>query len=388
MAAVYAPLTGIRAVELARSAAFAGKLLASSVPTLSSSSRRAATGHAGTRRSSDDEPGTERSLWWWYYNTSKRSVVLDLDCPMTRRRSVTWSEPPMSSSKGNRRGGSTQSGSMPTACARAARARLGLGHRVGREADAATRVHRSHRARRRWPGLDVRLRRPLVPAGAWRREPEPPHRDLRGGHRHAHRAAVPRPRRPGTARRREHARAANVTTEAGTFYRLVAGETVQRQTGRHAAIVPDDPRGGASGATVDGRTRGFLPRLVGPVPGPPRLARRPRAALRVPDSIFLDIGVCRECIDVVRHPARSRGSPRSSVPRVTASGSSRRISRSTTSSTARRNAASVGASSRPRKRSRTSTSSRGGSCAVRHDDPAATFAIRARRSRFPHHRCA
>lgn len=27
----------------------------------------------------DDEPGVERSLWWWYYNTSKRSVVLDLD---------------------------------------------------------------------------------------------------------------------------------------------------------------------------------------------------------------------------------------------------------------------------------------------------------------------
>ena len=30
----------------------------------------------------DDEPDDERSLWFWYYNTSKRSVVLDLD---TRR---------------------------------------------------------------------------------------------------------------------------------------------------------------------------------------------------------------------------------------------------------------------------------------------------------------
>src|SRR4030095_9426915 len=28
-----------------------------------------------------DEPHPDRSLWWWYYNTSKRSVVIDLDTP-------------------------------------------------------------------------------------------------------------------------------------------------------------------------------------------------------------------------------------------------------------------------------------------------------------------
>ena len=32
----------------------------------------------------DDQPGPERSLWWWHYNTNKKSVVLDLDEPGDR----------------------------------------------------------------------------------------------------------------------------------------------------------------------------------------------------------------------------------------------------------------------------------------------------------------
>ena len=35
--------------------------------------------------------------------------------------------------------------------------------------------------------------------------------------------------------------AANVTTEAGSYHWLVAHETVQRQTGRHAAVLPSTP---------------------------------------------------------------------------------------------------------------------------------------------------
>src|SRR5207244_1738135 len=38
-------------------------------------------GHAsrGYEPFTDEVPGPEGSLWWWHYNTSKRSVVLDLD---------------------------------------------------------------------------------------------------------------------------------------------------------------------------------------------------------------------------------------------------------------------------------------------------------------------
>jgi len=52
--------------------------------------------------------------------------------------------------------------------------------------------------------------------------------------------------------------AANVTTESGTFVWLVAHETIQRQTGRHAATVPTLPVQCLAG---DGRyvTTGFLP---------------------------------------------------------------------------------------------------------------------------------
>jgi benzylsuccinate CoA-transferase BbsE subunit len=52
--------------------------------------------------------------------------------------------------------------------------------------------------------------------------------------------------------------AANVTTESGTFQWLVAGETIQRQTGRHAAVHPSMP---VQTTAADGRhvTTGFLP---------------------------------------------------------------------------------------------------------------------------------
>jgi crotonobetainyl-CoA:carnitine CoA-transferase CaiB-like acyl-CoA transferase len=36
----------------------------------------------------DDEPGPERSLYWWHYNSSKRSVVLDVEDPADRDRLV------------------------------------------------------------------------------------------------------------------------------------------------------------------------------------------------------------------------------------------------------------------------------------------------------------
>jgi len=36
----------------------------------------------------DDQPGEDRSLYWWHYNTSKRGVVLDLDDARDRERFV------------------------------------------------------------------------------------------------------------------------------------------------------------------------------------------------------------------------------------------------------------------------------------------------------------
>lgn len=74
------PLDGIRVVELtSERCALAGKLLADMgaevivVEPPGGSPMRAYEPFAG------DEPDREQALWWWHYNTSKRSVVADLD---------------------------------------------------------------------------------------------------------------------------------------------------------------------------------------------------------------------------------------------------------------------------------------------------------------------
>ena len=74
------PLDGLRVVELtSERCALAGKLLADMgadvivVEPPGGSPMRAYEPFAG------DDPDPEHALWWWHYNTSKRSVVLDLD---------------------------------------------------------------------------------------------------------------------------------------------------------------------------------------------------------------------------------------------------------------------------------------------------------------------
>src|SRR5436190_4394889 len=81
-----APLTGIRVVELASDhAAFAGKLLGDLGADVIVVEPPGGHGSRAYEPFMDDEPGPERSLWWWYYNTSKRSVVLDLEQPEDAR---------------------------------------------------------------------------------------------------------------------------------------------------------------------------------------------------------------------------------------------------------------------------------------------------------------
>ncbi|MEX1007188.1 MAG: CoA transferase [Acidimicrobiia bacterium] len=74
------PLDGMRVVELAsEQAAWAGKLLAdlgADVIVVEPPGGHPSRAYGPFL---DDEPGPERSLYWWNYNTSKRSVVLDLD---------------------------------------------------------------------------------------------------------------------------------------------------------------------------------------------------------------------------------------------------------------------------------------------------------------------
>ena len=82
-------LEGLTVVEISHEAcAWAGKLLAE----LGAETIVVEPPGGSTQRSYgpwlDDAPGPERSLWWWHYNTSKRSVVLDLDDRADRTRFV------------------------------------------------------------------------------------------------------------------------------------------------------------------------------------------------------------------------------------------------------------------------------------------------------------
>lgn len=74
------PLEGLTVVELSNEGcAWAGKLLAELGADVIVVEPPGGSLQRTWGPWFDDEPGPERSLFWWYYNTSKHSVVLDLD---------------------------------------------------------------------------------------------------------------------------------------------------------------------------------------------------------------------------------------------------------------------------------------------------------------------
>jgi crotonobetainyl-CoA:carnitine CoA-transferase CaiB-like acyl-CoA transferase len=86
---VAAALDGLKVVELSHEAcAWAGKLLAELGADVVVVEPPGGSAQRTYGPWLDDSPGPERSLWWWHYNTSKRSVVLDLDGDEDRRRFV------------------------------------------------------------------------------------------------------------------------------------------------------------------------------------------------------------------------------------------------------------------------------------------------------------
>jgi crotonobetainyl-CoA:carnitine CoA-transferase CaiB-like acyl-CoA transferase len=200
----------------------------------------------------DDQPGPERSLYWWYYHTSKLGVTLDLDREADRDRFralvasadvLLESEPP----------GRLQA--------------LGLDYEnlcASREDLIAASItpFGSDDPRSAEPCIDLTVLAgggPVWNCGYDDHGVAP----VRGGgnqgfHTASHYAAmsilVALLARDETGLGQSidvnmHA-AANVTTEAGSYEWLVAGRTVERQTGRHAAPTPTLP---TQIACADGR---------------------------------------------------------------------------------------------------------------------------------------
>jgi benzylsuccinate CoA-transferase BbsE subunit len=235
------PLHGLRVVELASEwTAFAGRLLAELgavvmlvEPPEGAAPRRFAP-FAG------DQPGPERSLWWWHYQSSKLGVTIDLGDAAGAaafRRLAAWADVVLEGEEGP------------------ALADLGLDH--------------THLL----PGLPSLIWVSMTPFGHGNPRSGEPATDLTilagggpvwscgyddhtvapvrgGGNQAQHTAglhavaatlvAVLHRTSGGTGQHIDvslHA-AANVTTEAGSYSWLVARQTVQRQTGRHASTRP------------------------------------------------------------------------------------------------------------------------------------------------------
>jgi crotonobetainyl-CoA:carnitine CoA-transferase CaiB-like acyl-CoA transferase len=292
-------LDGLRVVELASDrAAYAGKLLGdlgADVIVVEPPG-----GHFSRQYGPfvDDQPGPERSLWWWYYNTSKRSVVLDLSSAAGSdafRRLITEADVVLEAESP----GTMNALELDYPHFRAERPNLiwvsvtPFGRRCA-AADA--------------PMTDLTI---LAGGGpVWNCGYDdhalPPVRG--GGGQAQHIAslfaamgtltAVLQRDATGVGQHVDvsmHA-AANVTTESGTFVWLVAGQTIQRQTGRHAATVTtmDTQVMAADGRYV---TTGF----------PPHDAKDYQAMLDwlqqlgieedFPEAFFLRMGVDRGGVD-------------------------------------------------------------------------------------------
>ena len=292
-------LEGLSVLELASDrAAYTGKLLGdlgADVVVVEPPG-----GHASRRFGpfAGDEPDPERSLWWWHYNTSKRGVVLDIESAagaeafarlVDRADIVLEAEPPDALSG------------------------LGLDHpRFRAERPELIWVSVTPFGRR-CPALDAPMTDLTILAGGgpvWNCGYDdhsiPPVRG--GGGQAQHIAGVFAAMGALTAVLHRDATgvgqhvdvsmhaAANVTTESGSFVWLVAGQTVRRQTGRHAATAPTMD---TQVLAADGRyvTTGF----------PPHDAKDYRAILdwmralgieeEFPEAFFLRMGVERGGVD-------------------------------------------------------------------------------------------
>ena len=246
-------LKGLRILELANERiAFAGKLLADMGADVILIEPPGGDPSRHYPPFANDQPGSESSLWWWHYNTSKRGVVLDLDKAEDRERFkqlVASADMVLEGEAGSRL------------------ADLGLDYDDLRKVREDL-VHVSltpfgrGSANAEVPVTDLTIMAGAGPVWSCGYDDHsvPP---IRGGTNQGyhtgchfavmsaltalfHRAASGEGQFIDVSM---HG-ASNVTTEAGSYFWLVANQTVQRQTGRHASV---DPTGDTQMRCKDGR---------------------------------------------------------------------------------------------------------------------------------------
>ena len=295
-------LDGLRVVELSSErGAWAGKLLADMGAEVIVVEPPDGDPMRGYPPFLDDEPGPERSLYWWHYNTSKLGVTLDLFDPRDKERfrKLIASADVLIECETPGWLDALQL-SYPELC-QLREDLIGVsitpfGRADPRSAEPVTDLTILAGGGPVWNcGYDDHSLPPVRGGGN------------QGYHTACHYAvmsllvALLVRDQTGTGQHIDvnmHA-AANVTTEAGSYDWLVAGGTVQRQTGRHAAQKPTLP---TQIVCADGRHVN-----TGVPPTRPEHYREVHAWLAelslldaFPEAFLLEMGAEREFIDLSR----------------------------------------------------------------------------------------
>lgn len=284
-------LTGIRVLELSREpVAWAGKLMAdmgADVILVEPPGGDPARGYAPFV---DDESGEDRSLYWWHYQTSKRGITLDLDGPddAERFRSLVATADVLLEAEPRRR-----------------LTELGLDYPdlTGIRPDlvhvAVTPFGRDDPKSDR-PFTDLTLMAaggPVWSCGYDDHSRPPIRGPQQGYHTASHFAflsvltALLYRSVSGEGQFIDvsmHA-ACNVTTEAASYSWLVARQTVERQTGRHAAVNPSSE---TQQRCADGRhaNTGVPPRTPAEFGMLLRWLRELGLEGELPEAVFLEMG--------------------------------------------------------------------------------------------------
>lgn len=293
-------LTGLRVIELSNErCAWAGKLLAdmgADVILVEPPGGDAAREYGPFL---DDEPGADRSLYWWHHHTSKRGIVLDLETDADRAalRKLAASadifleaEPPgVLAAKGLDHPELLAANPRLVYCSITPFGRSGP-----RKDELATDLTILAAGGPVWMnGYDDHSLPPMRGLG---------NQGYAMGCHYAVMSILTAILWRGASGQGQHIdvslhAAANVTTEAGSYVWLVARETVQRQTGRHASQVTTMS---SQTRCADGRyvTTGFPPRRPQEYGRLLEWLRSLGLEERLPEAVFLKVGAEQQSIDL------------------------------------------------------------------------------------------
>ena len=284
-------LQGVRVIELARDPiAFAGKLLGDMGADVILVEPPGGDPARGYPPFVDDRPGEDRSLYWWHYHTSKRGVVIDLDDEAGRDRF---------------RDLIATADVLLEAEPRQRLASLGIDY----EELKSTRADLVHVAVTSYGRADPKSDLPftdltLMAAGGppwscgYDDHSLPPIRGpLQGFHIASHFAvmstltALLHRAISGTGQFIDVSMTAagNVTTEGASYNWLIAQNTVQRQTGRHASVTPSVE---TQQLCSDGRyaNTGVGPRQASGFAALDKWLKELGLDAELPEAVFLEVG--------------------------------------------------------------------------------------------------